>query len=461
MSTSSPITFAIIGAGNRGNGYARYLLSNQQRGRVVAVADPREEYRNALAADHGVPADMVFADWNALAKRGKIADAVIVATPDRLHGAPAQAFARMGCHVLLEKPVAPDLKETVATLSAARESGAIFAVCHVMLYTDYTRAIKLLLDRGAIGDLVSINCVEPVGFWHFAHSFVRGNWRKESDSSFSLLAKSCHDLDWFRHMMGADWNSVSSFGSVAHFHPGNKPAGAGTRCLDCAVEPDCAFSAKRIYLGRAERGDFSWPVSVLTRDLTAKGVTHALETGPYGECVYLGRNDVCDNQTVNISYPGGRTVTFNMSAFTEIGPRRHQLFGTRGEIRGHGETIELYDFATERTRAIDPERFLLSRASSLEEAIDSAAPTESEELDATARGGHGGGDYGLMDSFLSAIETGDPDRVLSGPEESLSSHLLVFAAEQARRRNSVVSRTEFERANTLPRAASGSARGRK
>ena len=53
-------------------------------------------------------------------------------------------------------------------------------------------------------------------------------------------------------------------------------------------------------------------------------------------------------------------------------------------------------------------------------------------------GGHGGGDRGIMDCFVKAVAAGDPSLVLSGPAETLESHLTVFAAERARRENRVV-----------------------
>ncbi len=68
---------------------------------------------------------------------------------------------------------------------------------------------------------------------------------------------------------------------------------------------------------------------------------------------------------------------------------------------------------------------------------------ETEVIDTAATGagilgGHGGGDHGLMKAFIEAVATNDPSRLLSGPDETLESHLMVFAAEEARQEHWVV-----------------------
>ncbi len=410
-----PVTLIVAGAGNRGTVYSQYALQHPEQARVVGVAEPRDFYRERLAKAHAVQAKDVFRDWREMAGRERMADAVIIATQDRMHRECAEAFAARGYHILLEKPMAPSEEDCRRIVAGAKATGNLFAVCHVMRYTTYTTTLKQMLDGGAVGDIVSLQLLEPVGFWHQAHSFVRGNWRNESESSFMLLAKSCHDIDWIRHLIGRRCLKVSSFGSLKHFRSEERPPGAAERCVDCPLASSCPYSAVTIYVGRLRAGRSGWPVAVVTPEPTEKSVMEALRTGPYGRCVYACDNDVVDNQVVNMEFEGGRTAAFTMTAFTEQRDRQVRIFGTRGEISGDGAVIDLYDFATDRhTR------------------------TDTRTADSGALAGHGGGDYGLMRAFVGALATGERSRVLSGPDESLETHLTVFAAERSRREERVI-----------------------
>ena len=411
-----PVTLVIVGAGGRGTGYASYAAKYPEEAKVVGVAEPRDYYRDNIARVHAVPEKKVFTDWQPLVRRRRFADAAVVATQDDMHAGPAVALARKGYHILLEKPMAPSAKDCRRIVAAVTKAGVVFAVGHVMRYTSYTQKLKALLDAGAVGDIVSLQHLEPVGYWHQAHSFVRGNWRNSVLSSPMLLAKSCHDLDWIRYMMGVPCLRVSSFGTLKHFRSEEAPAGATPRCLDCPVESTCPYSALKIYVrDRLDKGHLGWPLDVLTPQPTRESVLDALRTGPYGRCVYACDNDVVDHQVVSMEFAGGRTATFTMTAFNRAGHRKTRIFGTRGEIHGDGVNIEHFDFLTDKT-----------------EVIDTTTP------DPTVLGGHGGGDFGLMHSFLAAIAKGDPGLVLSGPQETLESHLIVFAAEQARNTGRVV-----------------------
>jgi predicted dehydrogenase len=401
------VRYAIVGAGQRGTGYARWAARHGDRAQVVAVAEPRAHQRQSLAAEHGV--EHVFATWQELAAAPRLADVAIVSTQDAEHVAPAVALARKGYHLLVEKPLAPTLAECTTLVDAVTDAGVLFAVCHVMRYRPYTKMVKQVVDEGRLGEIVSVQHLEPVGHWHYAHSYVRGNWRRSDEASFMLLAKSGHDIDWLRHIVGRPIERVSSFGSLKHFRRSSQPEKAADRCLDCVVEPTCPYSAPRLYLGMLRSGRTSWPVSVLTDDLTETGVTEALRTGPYGRCVYACDNDVVDHQVVSIEFEGGATGSFTMAGFTPHMDRQTRILGTHGYLDGDGTTAELHDFTTGTTETLTTK--------------GSAQDTEE---------GHGGGDAGLMDAFTTAVQTGDAKHILSGPAESLESHRAVFAAERSR-----------------------------
>jgi predicted dehydrogenase len=413
----TPIRLLVLGAGSRGFTYAGYAQNHPQEARVVGVAEPRPAYRQRFVEQFDVPAANVFTDWQEALARPRFADAVIIATPDAQHTGPALAAAALGYHILLEKPMAPSAAECRQVSAAVQQAGVTLAVAHVLRYTPYTRQVKAIVDSGVLGEVVSIQHLEPVGFWHQAHSYVRGNWRNTAESTFMLLAKSCHDLDWLRHIIGRPVEAVASFGSLYHFRPENKPAAAGeaVRCLDCAYEAECPYSARRIYLAMLAMGLRGWPLDVLTPEVNEANVLQALAEGPYGRCVYACDNDVVDHQVVALQYAGGASANFTMTAFNEAGGQRTTIFGTRGELRGDGRTLTHYDFLSNSTRTLD-----------------------SASLGQDAASGHGGGDAGLMAGFLRALASGDPAHILSGPAESLETHLTVFAAEQARLEGRVV-----------------------
>ncbi|ADD44621.1 Gfo/Idh/MocA family protein [Stackebrandtia nassauensis] len=404
----SAVTIAVVGAGGRGTTYASWALDNPDKARVVAIAEPRTEVREQFARQHGIDEANQFNSWRDLAEAGRVADAVLICTQDRMHTEPAIAFADAGWHVLLEKPMAPTPDECEKIVHAAHRGGGIFAVCHVLRYTPYTKAFKETVDSGAIGDIVSVQHLEPVGFWHFAHSYVRGPWRNEAESSSMLLAKSCHDLDWLRHVVGRPFKRVSSFGSLRHFRPENAPAKATTRCTSCPVEPDCAYSATRIYAAGLRERTFT--IRHLVDVLEEAKLEKALQDGPYGACVYHTDNDVVDNQVVNMEFDNGVTGTFTVTAFTPFEDRKTRIFGSHGMIEGDGQEIRVFDFNTEKTT--------ISKV----KAIGGVG----------AGAGHGGGDAALIETFCRAVAENDQSIVLSGPNESLETHLVVFAAERAR-----------------------------
>ncbi|MEV6011271.1 Gfo/Idh/MocA family oxidoreductase [Streptomyces sp. NPDC051976] len=339
-----PLTLVILGAGARGSAYADLATKRPDTARVVAVAEPRRHVRAAFAAKHHIETDLQLTHWRDLLDRPRLADVAVIL--DSGHVEAAFALADRGYELLLEKPMATDEASCLAIAEAARRNGTVLALAHVLRYTPYTVKLKQLLLEGAIGDIVSLQHLEPIGYYHFAHSFVRGNWRREAESSPLLLAKSCHDIDWIADLVEDEVARVSSFGSLSHIRPDAAPEGAADRCVSCPLQDTWQYSATRLYrTGLRDDGTKQYLTKIMTAGrLTEAAVTAELTDGPYGRCVYHSDNDVPDHQVVNLEFDAGVTASFTLTAFTPLENRHTKIFGTRGQLAGDGQSIEVYDF---------------------------------------------------------------------------------------------------------------------
>lgn len=419
----TPVRVAVLGVGVRGREHARRIRGCG--GLITAVAETDEQRRQRFAAEHGVSPEACFAGWRELAERAADRiDAVLITTQDSEHAEPCVRFAEMGKHVLCEKPMAPSEQDAIRMVAAVERFGVIFAVLHPLRYMPYTDVVKSCIRDGLIGRVLTVQNLEPVGAWHFAHSYVRGHWRREAESSSLLMAKCCHDLDWLAYLLDAQPTRVSSFGRLSHFTPANRPAGAADRCLDCPIEAGCPYSAPRLY--RACLGDRDrehWPLSTVTPIPTEQGIADALASGPYGRCVYACDNDVVDHQVVALDFAGGATATHTVTAFTEMRHRATRIFGTHGSIECDGHQVLLHDFRAHPTTVVTT--------------ID-VATRRTAGFDDEGVVDHSDGDRAALAAFLTAVATGDTSHIRSGPRESLESHRVVWAAERARRTGTIV-----------------------
>lgn len=301
-----------------------------------------------------------------------------------------------------------------------------------------------------------------------------------------MLTKSCHDIDLLLWLLcspppGSSRlahipSQVASFGSLIQFKRSRKPvlAGEATNCLTCAAENDCIYSAKKIYEDdHVTKGHSAWPINSvdpeiedclknnnqlaaikklrnrLAEDYDESTTPEEIDRRPwFGRCVYESDNDVCDDQVVTMTWEdepflhdekqdmadqlrgrGAKIAIFHMTAFTEKRcERRGRIYGSKGEIEYDSSTIKVYDFSTQKTQIHHPEQ---------------------------RGGGHGGGDAGLAEQFIKAVDAvknhGQPVaeaqklHVGCTPEEIVRSHAMVFAAEEARKERRVLDWKEWWR----------------
>ena len=407
------IKVAIAGAGSRGKDcYAPCALRYPDDMEIVAVADPRAENVREVAQVYGVPPENCFSSAEELLARPKLADVLFICTMDRMHVPHAVAALRKGYDLLLEKPVAIDLEGCQTVAREAHASGRQVVVCHVQRYTPFYQCVKKIIDSGRLGHISTVHAFENVGYYHYAHSYVRGNWRNTDTASPMILSKSCHDLDILLWLTGKQCRRVSSFGSLREFCSENAPAGAAARCLDgtCAVKAQCPYDAEKIYLAPVRAGDAGWPANVVVNAPTVDSVARALQQGPYGRCVYHCDNNAVDHQVVNLELEDGITVSFTMCAYSNRIYRQIKVMGTRGELEGDMDTnkLRVWEFGKEP------------------EIMDIAAMAEDLS-------GHGGGDFRMVRDVLDLLQGKGADLdTLTSVDRSLESHRVAFAAEWSR-----------------------------
>jgi predicted dehydrogenase len=415
-----PIEAVLVGAGGRGfDTYGAYALAHPDELRFIAVAEPVRERRERFAHLHKIDPQHCFASAEELFARDPIAPALFNITSDRQHIGVSVPALRMGYHVMQEKPMATTPHDCVRIVQAAESARRILQIGHVMRYAPFYVAVKNQIASGRLGDVVSVDHRENVVYWHMAHSYVRGKWRNLAGSSPMILAKSCHDMDFLRWVINRPCLRIASFGSLTHYRRDAVGPEIPDRCTDgCPIADSCAFYAPRFYLKMGP----GWPANDLAADqgdLTPEQKLEALKTSPYGRCVYRCDNDVVDHQVAIMEFEGGITATFTMDGFAYDGGRTMRYDCTRGTLRGREwpEELRVYNHLGDTEEKIEIEHLA---------------------------GGHGGGDTGLMRTFVQAMRNNDLN-VLTSARTSLESHLMAFAAEKSRLEGGVVDMATYTR----------------
>lgn len=409
---------ALIGAGQRGMIYAEYAYKSN-RAEIYAVVEPDEVRKKAAGEAYCIPNERRFESIEEFFKMGKVCDAVILASMDRDHYEQTMEALELGYDILLEKPISPSPIECIRIQEKANERNCKVIVCHVLRYTNFFAEIKKIIDSKELGKVITIQHNENIGNFHMAHSFVRGNWRRSDLASPLIMQKSCHDMDILTWLVDSDAKRITSFGDLTYFKEENAPEHSSNRCHKCKVAEECRFDAMKAYL--PVRGQ--WPATVITNEQTEEGLLKALETSPYGKCVYRCDNDVCDHQVALIEFKNGVTVSFNLSGFTNKICRTIKVMCEHGEIRGDDSinTIEVTHFTSNAADRVE-QRVIYP---------------------GTVTGAHGGGDIGLMIDFLDILESRD-NNSRSSINRSVESHIMAYASEQSRITGEVIDIDELK-----------------
>ena len=392
----------VFGLGQRGNIYASFAKKYPEKFNLVAIIENNQE--RIEYAKVQFPNVEIYEDYHIFLTKNVEADIVAVSTQDSTHKEHAIAMMEAGYDLLLEKPIANTREECIEIFETSKRCQRKVIVCHVLRYSPFYAAVKRELDAGKLGEVVTIHASENVGYYHQAHSYIRGPWRNTKESSPMILAKCCHDMDILRYLMGEKCESVSSYGSLFYFNEAHAPEGSTAYCSDCNVE-NCPFNAQKIYT--SEEGDF-FANYFTTKEHTRENVLNDLRHSAYDRCVFRCDNDVVDHQVTAIQFANGQTATHSMTGFSQKIYRDIKIHGTKAELVGVMESnsyeIRYFDGKIEKV-----------------------------DVDITAAdvGGHNGGDFFMMNNLYKELN-GEKAEGITYLDVSIESHLMSFAAEKSR-----------------------------
>lgn len=392
----------VFGLGQRGNIYATYAKTFPDKFELSAIIENSPE--RITFARENFPNTPLYVDYREFLNSNTEADIVAVCTQDEDHKEHSVAMMQAGYDLLLEKPVANNENDCRTIYEASKKYGRKVIVCHVLRYTPFYSTVKRIIDSGEVGEVVSIDAAENVGYYHQAHSFVRGPWRNKELSSPMILAKCCHDMDIIRYLIGEKCLSVGSYGELSVFNKAHAPEGSADYCSECKYA-DCIYKAQTIYTSEDGKG-FSAYFS--PNDRTDEGILKNLKRSLYDRCVYKCDNDVVDHEVTIMRFANGKTACHSMTAFSRKCYRDLKVHCTKAEIVGSPEDnkIEVRFFGGEvRTISLDVSKAVV--------------------------GGHMGGDFFMMESLYKDLN-GEKAEGITYLDVSVESHFMAFAAEKSR-----------------------------
>ncbi len=186
------VRLAIVGAGVIGKRHMA-AIADTPCADLVAIADPFPAAKT-LAEENGIQWFAETADMLAAAKP----DGVIVATPTEHHLEPVLAAMEAGAHVLVEKPITPDLAQAEDIIARSAVTGRHVLVGHHRRYYPLLHKARELVQGGALGRLVAV-----CGQWNARKhpAYFEPDWRKKREAG-PVLTNLVHDMDSLRFICG-------------------------------------------------------------------------------------------------------------------------------------------------------------------------------------------------------------------------------------------------------------------
>lgn len=384
----------VIGAGARGESFARQLYQGHPRASLFGVCDVDADRLEKFCNYCELTEARRFTDPSEFLNHPEM-DGVIICTPEFTHAEVACTAMEAGKPVYIEKPLAHTIEDGQRILATQQKTGTVAYVGFNMRAAPVHQKAHDIVQGGDLGEMLYAGGMEILHQSHGA-AYMRRFHRKTALSGGLLNHKSCHDLDIILWVVGHEHliTRVSSFGGTNILTPDKQPA---ARCRECPPDIHEACPYKAV-------AGFHFPVG------GKEPIYHQGRPDLYGvdECVYTEDKDIIDNQVVILEWDHGVRATFTLQMFQNPGRRELVFMGEHGsaEIRdgqlrvrkSSGDAVQ-YEFGPRR-------------------------------------GGHGGTDPSMIGRFTHAMDKGNADD--SGLAQGLAATVVAIKADEARLGSGIV-----------------------
>lgn len=407
MNENKRLKIACLGCGNRARVYLDLMAEQPENFDIVAAADIIPSRVDTIKKLSNNPNFLSFKNAKDLLDAPKVADVLVIATQDSHHFEPCIKALQKGYDIVLEKPMSDNVKNIIKMEEEAAKLGRRVIVCHVLRYTSFYRKLKEIIQNGELGDVITMNASEGVEPWHFAHSYVRGHWSIMENSTPTIVAKCSHDMDILHWMLEKKCKRISSFGHLSFFKDKNAKHKNEYPMFDAQryLEPQ-----KKVWLDQVFDNIHG----------TNKEISEWLKTSKWGRSVFSCDNTAIDHQVINFEFDDSVTATFTMTAFNE--GRDYEINGTKARLRAG-------DFYKKHC---DADIIITEHAS--------GNVTKINVMDQNPHikygGYHAGGDVGYVKELFQLLTSPDPP--LTSISNSVHSHIMAFASEEARLSGEVI-----------------------
>lgn len=210
------VCIGIVGIGNMGSAHANNIFAGKVSGLELAAVCDIDESRRAWAKEN-LPGVDVYESYEDLLNSDRI-QAVLVATPHKLHPVIATEAMKKGLHVLTEKPAGVSVKAVHAMNEVAKQSDVVFGIMYNQRTNPIFRKMRELIQNGELGNIK--RSVWIVTNWYRTQAYYNsGSWRAtwNGEGGGVMLNQCPHNLDIWQWLVGEP-TKVRAFCSYGKYH---------------------------------------------------------------------------------------------------------------------------------------------------------------------------------------------------------------------------------------------------